>query len=363
VEEAVLTVIDLRSDTLTRPSEAMRQAMAAAPVGDDVYGEDPTVRALEERTAALLGKEAALFVPSGTMGNQLAIRCQTEPGDEILLHEAGHIALYERGAYALLSGVSLRLLPGEGGILDPATVRAVARPARLAAYGLYPPSRLLALENTHNAGGGTVWPLDRLAAVAAVGRELGLSLHLDGARLWNAAAALGVAPAAIAAPVDSVSVCFSKGLGAPVGSALAGSAELITRARRFRGLFGGAMRQVGIIAAGALFALETNRERLAVDHANARALARGLARHDVFAVDADRVQTNMVMADVRGVDAASLVEAASAKGVRFLAFGPQRLRFVTHLDLPEDAVERTLGVIGEVLAGLPRHDPAPSGAA
>jgi threonine aldolase len=349
-----MTVIDLRSDTLTQPTPAMRQAMAAAPVGDDVYGEDPTVRALEERTAALLGKEAALFVLSGTMGNQLAIRCRTEPGDEVLLHEAGHIALYERGGYALLSGVCLRLLPGEGGIIAPETVAAQARPAKLAAYGIYPPSRLLALENTHNAGGGTVWPMDQLAAVAAVGREMGMALHLDGARLWNAAAAVGVEPRAIAAPFDTVSVCFSKGLGAPVGSALAGTAELITKARRFRGLFGGAMRQAGIIAAGALHALEANRERLHIDHERASVLAHGLARLDAFEVAVEAVQTNIVMADVRAVDAAILAEMAAEKGVRFTAFGPTRLRFVTHLDLPDDAVERTLHVIGEALALLPR---------
>ena len=349
-----MTVIDLRSDTLTQPTPAMRREMAAAPVGDDVYGEDPTVRALEERTAALLGKAAALFVPSGTMGNQLAIRCQTEPGDEVLLHEAGHIALYERGGYALLSGVCLRLLPGPGGIIAPETVAAQARPAKLAAYGIYPPSRLLALENTHNAGGGTVWPMDQLAAVAVTGREMGMALHLDGARLWNAAAALGVEPRAIAAPFDTVSVCFSKGLGAPVGSALAGSAELITKARRFRGLFGGAMRQAGIIAAGALHALEAHRERLHIDHERAKALAHGLARLDAFDVAVEEVQTNIVMADVRTVDAAAMAEAAAKKGVRFTAFGPTRLRFVTHLDLPDDAVERTLHVIGEVLAELPR---------
>lgn len=349
-----MTVIDLRSDTLTRPDAAMRRAMAEAPVGDDVYGEDPTVRALEERTAALLGKEAALFVPSGTMGNQLAIRCQTEPGDEILLHEAGHIALYERGGYALLSGVSLRLLPGHGGLVEPATVAAQARPAKLAAYGIYPPSRLLALENTHNAGGGTVWPMAQLAEVVATGREMGMAAHLDGARLWNAAVALDAAPSAIAASFDSISVCFSKGLGAPVGSALVGSKALIMKARRFRGLFGGAMRQAGIIAAGALHALDNNRERLAIDHQRARALAEGLASLEAFEVAVERVQTNIVMAEVVGVDAAAVVEAAAGRGVKVTAFGPTRLRFVTHLDLPENAVERTLQVMGEVVAGLPR---------
>ncbi len=350
-----MTVIDLRSDTLTRPTPAMRRAMAEAEVGDDVYGEDPTVRALEARTAELLGKEAALFVPSGTMGNQLAIRCQTEPGDEVLLHEASHIALYERGGYALLSGVTLNTLAGDGGLFGPADIAARVRPAALAAYGLYPPSRLLALENTHNAGGGTVWPMAQLEAVAAAGREAGLALHLDGARLWNAAAALGIEPAAIAAPFDTLSVCFSKGLGAPVGSALVGPAELITKARRFRGLFGGAMRQAGVIAAAALFALEQHRERLVTDHVRARALARGLARHDVFRLDPDRAQTNIVIADVHGISAAALVEAAAARGLKFLAMGPRRLRFVTHLDLADQAIDQALAIIAEVLDIPPRR--------
>ena len=349
-----MPVIDLRSDTLTRPTPAMRRAMAEAEVGDDVYGEDPTVRDLEARTAELLGKEAALFVPSGTMGNQLAIRCQTEPGDEVLLHEASHIALYERGGYALLSGVTLNPIPGAGGLFGAADIGARARPARLAALGMYPPSRLLAVENTHNAGGGTVWPMAELEAVAAAGREAGLALHLDGARLWNAAVALGLPPAAIAAPFDTVSVCYSKGLGAPIGSALAGSAELISKARRFRGLFGGAMRQVGVIAAAARFGLEHHRERLAVDHERARAFARGLARHDVFEIDPDRVATNIVVAELRGIAAAELVEAAAEQGLRFLAMGPSRLRFVTHLDLADEAIDEALAIIGAILPGFRR---------
>jgi threonine aldolase len=351
-----LPIIDLRSDTLTRPTPAMRRAMAEAEVGDDVYGEDPTVRALEARTAELLGKEAALFVPSGTMGNQLAIRCQTEPGDEVLLHEASHIALYERGGYALLSGVTLNAMSGTGGLVTADDVRAKARPAELAAYGMYPPSTLLALENTHNAGGGTVWPPDQLEAVARAGREAGLALHLDGARLWNAAAALGVAPGTLTASFDTVSVCFSKGLGAPVGSALAGRAALIAKARRFRGLFGGAMRQAGVIAAGALFALEHHRDRLLVDHSRAKALAAGLARHDVFSLEPERAQTNIVIAEVRGIAAAALVEAAAARGLRFLAMGKGRLRFVTHLDLANDAIDEALAIIEEVLPTLP-HQP------
>lgn len=346
-----MTLIDLRSDTLTRPSLAMRRAMAEAEVGDDVYGEDPTVRALEERTAGLLGKEAALFVPSGTMGNQLALRCQTEPGDEVLLHESSHIALFERGAYALLSGLTLRPLAGAGGVLRAEAVKAAIRPAGGAAYSLFPPSRLLAIENTHNAGGGTVWPLAELDATASAGRDAGLAVHLDGARLWNAAAALGVEPARLAAPFDSVSVCFSKGLGAPVGSALAGSRALIEKARRFRGLFGGAMRQAGVLAAAALHGLEHNRERLVVDHDRASRLALGLAGLDGFEVRPEAVQSNIVMADLKGIDAAALVADAAGRGLRFLAMGPARLRFVTHLDLPEDGIGRAL----EILADLSRE--------
>lgn len=343
-----MSVIDLRSDTLTRPSEAMRRAMATAEVGDDVYGEDPTVKALEERTAELLGKPAALFVPSGTMGNQLALRCQTEPGDEVLLHEASHIALYERGAYALLSGVTLRPLAGKHGIVAPDVIAAAIRPAALAAYGLFPPSRLLALENTHNAGGGTVWPLAELEAAATAGRQAGLAVHLDGARLWNAAIAGNVAPAAIAAPFDTASVCFSKGLGAPVGSALVGSFELMQKARRFRGLFGGAMRQAGVLAAAALHALDHHLERLATDHERAKALAIGLAENAAFNVDPATVESNIVVVDCPNVPAAAVVEATASKGLRCLAIGPRRLRFVTHLDLPEDAVRRALAILNEV---------------
>lgn len=347
-----MTLIDLRSDTLTRPTDAMRRAMAAAEVGDDVYGEDPTVKALEERTAALLGKPAALFVPSGTMGNQLALRCQTEPGDEVLLHEASHIALYERGAYALLSGVTLRPLAGAHGMLAAATVADAIRPAALAAYGLFPPSRLLALENTHNAGGGTVWPLPQLSAVAAAGRAAGLAVHLDGARLWNAAVATQESPATIAGPFDTVSVCFSKGLGAPVGSALAGSTEIIQKARRFRGLFGGAMRQAGILAAAALHALDHHLGRLAQDHERARRLAFGLAELPAFRLEPERVASNIVVAECPGIDAAAVVAATAGEGLRCLATGPSRLRFVTHLDLPPDGVERALGILAGVSRDL-----------
>ena len=342
-------MIDLRSDTLTRPTPAMRRAMAEAEVGDDVYGEDPTVRKLEERTAGLLGKEAALFVPSGTMGNQLALRCQTEPGDEVLLHEASHIALYERGAYAVLSGLVLRVLSGEGGMPAPEAVAGALHPAAISDYGLFPPTRLLALENTHNAGGGTVWPPELLLATAAAGRAAGLVLHLDGARLWNAAIASGAGPARLAAPFDTVSVCFSKGLGAPVGSALAGTRALVTKARRFRGLLGGGMRQAGILAAAALHAIDHHYERLALDHEAARRLAFGLAELGPFRLDPETVRSNIVFADVVGCGAADLVARARERGLLFLEIAPGRLRFVTHLDLLPSAVDRTLEILAEII--------------
>ena len=263
-------MIDLRSDTVTKPTQPMREAMARAEVGDDVLGDDPTVIALERATAELLGKEAAVYMPSGTMTNQVAIRTHTEPGDEIYLAEYAHSYFYEGGGPAALSGVTCRLLPGDRGRFSADALRSVLRPRNVHfAYG-----KLVCVENTHNRGGGSVWPIDQIAAVADAARSADLKMHMDGARLWNASVASGVSEASYAEHFDTISVCFSKGLGAPVGSALAGGEATIARARRFRKLFGGGMRQVGIIAAGALYALEHHRDRLADDHANARGLAR-----------------------------------------------------------------------------------------
>jgi threonine aldolase len=258
--------IDLRSDTITVPTPAMREAMAAAEVGDDMFGEDPTVAKLEARVAELLGKEAAMFAPSGTMVNQLALRAHTEPGDEVILDGNAHIYYYEGGAPAALAGVMCRCLPGVRGIFTAADLEAVLRPADQH----FAPTRLVCLENTHNRGGGKIWPQELVREIGTLTRERGIRLHLDGARLWNAAVARGISERELAAEFDSVAVCFSKGLGAPVGSALCGSREFIQRARRFRKMFGGGMRQAGIIAAGALHALEHHRGRLAEDHANAR---------------------------------------------------------------------------------------------
>ena len=322
-----LKMIDLRSDTVTKPTPAMRDAMARAEVGDDVLGDDPTVKELEAETAAFLGKEAALFTASGTMANQLAIRSQTEPGDEILVEANAHVYYYEGGAPAALSGVMCRCLAGERGVFTPAELEAALRPAD----PHFPRTRLVCVENTHNRGGGKIWSIAQIGEVAAAARKHGLRLHLDGARLWNASVASGIEERAYAAAFDTVSVCFSKGLGAPVGSALAGSKDLIDRARRFRKMIGGGMRQAGIIAAGALFAMRNHRSRLAEDHANARLLASGLASIKGLEADPKEVETNMVRFRVRPISAQQLVELLRSHGVLMLAVGRDTIRAVTNL--------------------------------
>ncbi len=344
-ESAATRAIDLRSDTVTLPTPAMRQAMANAAVGDDVFGEDPTVNALEQRTAELLGKEAAVFVPSGTMANQIAIRSHTEPGDEILVEANAHIYYFEAGAPAALAGVLCRCLAGTRGIFTAGDVEAVLRPSD----PHFAPTRLICIENTHNRGGGSIWPLERLAAVAAVARQHQLRLHLDGARLWNAAVATGIPERDYAAPFDSVNVCFSKGLGAPVGSALAGSREFIQRARRFRKQYGGGMRQAGILAAGALFALEHQRARLAEDHANARTLAQGLAQLPGIELDPATVQTNMVIFRVTTLPARQLAQKLNAAGVRVLATGPDTIRAVTNLNVSAEDIAAAVEIFARVL--------------
>jgi len=339
-------MIDLRSDTVTQPTEAMLEAMVQAELGDDVLGDDPTVHRLQERVAALLAKEAACFVPSGTMANQTAIRAQTEQGDEIITHRTGHTIHYETGAPAALSGVMVRQLEGDRGIYAPEDVHGAIRPDACH----FPRSRLLIVENTSNGGGGAVWPLERVEAVARAGREHDLRLHLDGARLWNACAATGVDPSDYAAPFDTVSCCFSKGLGAPVGSAVAGDAETIRRVHRFRKLFGGAMRQAGLLAAACLHALDHHRDRLVDDHANARRLAEGIARTPGLSIDLAGVETNIVIFDVEG-DAPALCRRLEADGVRMLPVGPARVRAVTHLGVTGAQIE-------EAVACLQRAAPA-----
>ena len=343
--EAIPRVIDLRSDTVTKPTPPMREAMARAEVGDDVFGDDPTVNELEGQTAELLGKEAALFVPSGTMANQVAIRGHTQPGDEILVEANAHLYYYECGAPAALSGAMCRCLSGQRGIFTGADVEASLRPADQH----FPRTRLVCLENTHNRGGGKVWSIGQIQDVAAAARKHGLQLHLDGARLWNASVASGIPERDYAAHFDTVSVCFSKGLGAPVGSALVGPKGFIERARRFRKMFGGGMRQAGIIAAGALFALRQHRDRLAEDHANAKALASGLAAVSGLEADPAEVETNMVRFRVRSLPAQQLVDRLRAQGVLVLAVGPDTIRAVTNLMVSPDAIPVAVAMIARVL--------------
>ncbi len=325
------TPIDLRSDTVTRPTPAMREAMARADVGDDQYGEDPTTNRLQEQMAALLGKEAALWMPSGTMANQVALLVLARPGDEVITAREAHAGWHEAGGAAANAGVQI-VEVGERGIFTSAQFEAAIKPAGLP---VFPSTTVVEIENTHNRSGGVVFPQDEVVRICALARERGLASFLDGARLWNAAAASGRSEAELAAPFDLVSVAFSKGLGAPGGSLLAGSRELIQRANRHRRRLGGAMRQVGIFAAAALHGVEHHRARLAEDHANARRLAERLAACAVVKLDLASVQTNIVVFHLKpgAPDAAAVVAAARARGVLLNAFGPRTVRAVTHLDV------------------------------
>jgi threonine aldolase len=339
-------MIDLRSDTCSKPNDAMRKAMAEAPVGDDVYGDDPTVKELERFVADLLGKEDAVYMPTGQMTNQAGIRAHTEPGDAVLFDQNAHVYLLEGGAPAALSGVLPRLLPGARGVFTPADVTAAVG----ASHPFFPstipaPAKLLCLENTHNIGGGKVWPHDQLKAVCAAAREKGLRLHLDGARLWHAAIATGIPEKVWAEPFDSISVCFSKGLGAPVGSCLVGSKSYTARARRFKQQFGGGMRQAGIIAAGALHAVRHHRARLAEDHEHAQLLARGLADTPGLEIDPATVETNIVRFHVRATDAPSFVEELHRRGVHMLPSGPDAVRAIPYLNITHAQIEEALAII------------------
>jgi threonine aldolase len=349
------SIIDLRSDTVTRPTPAMRAAMAAAEVGDDVFDEDPTVRRLEERVAATLGKEAALFVPSGTMSNQICVRAHTQPGDELLCESSCHIYLNEQGGPAVLSGVTCRCLDGDHGILDVSQLEDKIRPDDQHAVR----TRLVCLENTHNYGGGRVYPLEKIEAVSQWTHASGLRLHLDGARLWNAVVATGIAAATWGRCFDSVSVCFSKGLGAPVGSALAGTREFVARGRRVRKLFGGGMRQAGVIAAGALYALEHHVERLAEDHRNARVLAQAVGDTPGLRLDPPEVETNLVWfwIDPELGTAKDLEAALEQRGVRVHVSSRYLLRACTHLDVSAAQAEQAAEKIRQTarrLAGSAR---------
>jgi threonine aldolase len=338
-----MKLYDLRSDTLTKPSAGMRAAMAEAVVGDDVYGEDPTVQRLEMRVAELLGKESALFVPSGTMANQIALLVHTRRGDEVLVGEGTHCMHFEGGAAAAWSGVQFAVV-GRGGLFSTEEMLAAVRPK---AEHL-PQSSLIVVENTHNLGGGRVFPKAECEQIAEAARARGLSLHMDGARLWNAAVATGLEPKAMAAPFDTVSVCFSKGLGAPVGSAFVGSRERVRAARRFRKMLGGAMRQSGILAAAALYALEHNRERLAQDHAAARAFAERLS--GTPSLEIAPVETNIVLCKTSNADATEIARRAGESGVLIHAMGPRILRAVTHLDIAEEDVLRAAEILRGIIA-------------
>jgi threonine aldolase len=340
-------VIDLRSDTVTRPTPAMRAAMAQAEVGDDVMGEDPTVNRLQERVADLLGKEAALFVPSGTMSNQLCVKAHTQPGDEILCEATCHVYNYEGGAPAVLSGVTCRTLEGDYGILDLSQLEDKVR--KVDDHEVR--TRLVALENTHNRGGGRVYPLEKIEAISAWARPLGLAMHLDGARLWNAVVASGIPAEEWCRHFDSVSVCFSKGLGAPIGSALAGPRDFIVRARRIRKMLGGGMRQAGIAAAAALYALDHHVERLAVDHRHARLISHVIADTPGLRLDPPEVETNLVWfeVDAEWGSAEELTASLKEKGVLVQSVGAHVVRACTHLDVSLAQAERAAETIRQAV--------------
>jgi threonine aldolase len=346
------TPIDLRSDTVTRPSPAMREAIARADVGDDVYGEDPTARRLEEQVAAILGKPRGLFVPSGTMGNQLAIMGHCRAGDEVVVGEGSHSVWYESGAGAAIAGVQFAIA-GKGGLFDVEDLEAAIKPANY----YYPRTSLVAVEDTHNRAGGRVWNLAQVQAVTERARARGLLTHLDGARLWNACVASDTTPAQRAASFDSVTVCLSKGLGAPVGSVLCGSEPFIALAHRHRKMLGAGMRQVGILAAAGLYALEHNRARIVHDHHHARALAEKLIAGGKgrLTVDLATVETNIVNVDL-DCDAEPVMRRAASLGLLLGASGPRRIRLVTHLDVDAARVATAAELLLQALASADVSD-------
>jgi len=341
-----MTTIDLRSDTVTKPNDAMRKAMAEAEVGDDVWGEDPTVIALQERTADVLGKEAALFLPSGTMANQAALLSYTRPGDEVLIGWGSHCTNFEAGGAGALAGIQAREI-GVNGQFKASDVQAALQPANVH----LPPTTLVWIENSHNRAGGLVYDPAEIERIAEVCRKNALPLHTDGARLFNAAAAAGVPAKTLLAPVNSTSICLSKGLGCPLGSMLAGDAGFIARAYRYRKMLGGGMRQAGIVAAAGLYALEHNIARLEDDHKNARLLAEAWSTVDGVILDAKTVQTNIVIFDLAddGPDAEAIINACAKKGLLFSQFGPRRIRAVTHLDVDREACERGATILADVI--------------
>ncbi len=337
-----MQIIDLRSDTVTKPSPAMREAMMAAEVGDDVFGEDPTVNRLQDHLARLFQKDAAMFVPSGTMGNQICVKLHSLPGNEIICEADCHIFKYEAGGAGLLSGVQTHLIGGTRGVMTADQVQqAINSKDDIHAS----PTALIVLENTHNRAGGTIYPLDEIRKISAVAQEHHVPLHLDGARLFNACVAAGLKPVDYAPYFDTISICFSKGLGAPVGSAVVGSHELIARARYFRKALGGGMRQTGILAAAAFFALENNVSKLQHDHQRARRLAEAIATIPTFQIDLSSVQTNIIIFDTLKEPSDRIVQKLASHGVLSIPFGPHRVRLVTHLDLDDDAISQTISIL------------------
>ncbi len=340
--------IDLRSDTVTRPTAAMRAAMAAADVGDDQFGEDPAINALQERVASLLGKEAALWLPTGTMANQVALRLLTRPGDDVIVSRQCHAVWHETGASGANAGVQFTEV-GSGGVFTSEEFAAACKPR---GHVVYPPTTLVEIESTHNRAGGVVFPQREAVRICSEARRRGIATYLDGARLWNAAVATGSSLADLAAPFDLASVAFSKGLGAPGGSALAGSRELMTRAVRCRRMLGGAMRQVGIFAAAALYAIDHHVDRLAEDHANAARIAEVLAENRRILLDPAAVQTNILIFDLaaEAPDAATVVARALEQGVLIFAFGPRTIRAVTHLDVSREQCERAARLLASIIS-------------
>ncbi|MDF2756885.1 MAG: ltaA [Nitrospira sp.] len=343
-----MRIIDLRSDTVTKPTEAMREAMARAEVGDDVYGEDPTVNRLQEMVAGLLGKKAALFVPSGTMANQLAIRIQTQPGQEVIAESKAHIVRYEQGAAGALAGVQLHWVTGDRGIMGPEHIEAAIRPKDQHSIQ----TALICLENTHNAGGGTIYPLSTIERIRAVASAHGVPMHLDGARLFNAVAATTLPPAAYAQHFETVSVCLSKGLGAPAGSLLlTNDPALIDKARRFRRMYGGAMRQAGILAAAGIYALEHHIGRLKDDHDNAKRLARKLQQIPAVTINPQHVESNIIIFDIIGhrLCPSELVAALRREHVLINAVGGTSFRAVTHLDVSTRQIDAAADAFARIL--------------
>ncbi len=354
-----MKILDFRSDTVTLPTDEMRRAMAAAEVGDDQYGEDPTVNRLQELSAEIVGKEAALFVASGMMGNLCGVLAQTERGDEVILGELAHIFQNEVGAYAVFGGLHPRTVPQQRPLPELAAIAGAIRPR---SYN-FPRTSLLCLENTHNWLSGAVLTPEETKAAADLAHSRGLRVHLDGARIFNASAALGSDPRALTAHVDTVQFCFSKGLAAPVGSIICGSRDTVERAKRVRKMLGGAMRQAGVIAAAALVGLTTMRDRLVEDHVHARRLADGLAAIDGIAIEPARVETNIVAFDLRpGIPGVAFRDACASEGLRISSYGGnwQKLRMVTHYGLDRGDVDGALGIIQRALAGVRRPVASPA---